>query len=60
MSTRFEFCLSSEDTDRLFSIKAARGKDSLSGNAFAKEILENQLYFLHPKTPKFDENGNEI
>lgn len=57
---QFEFWLSSEDTDRLFSIKSAKGKDSLTGNEFARELLERELHRLHPRKPKYDENGNEI
>ena len=40
----FEVWLGIEDTDRLFSIKAAQGKNDLSGNEFAKELLESELH----------------
>lgn len=56
----FEFWLGDEDTDRLFSIKAAHGKDNLTGNEFARELLEKELYRLHPRMVRFDENGEEI
>ena len=58
--TKFEFCLSDNDADRLFSIKESQGKNDLTGNEFARELLESQLYKLHPSTVKFDEDGNEI
>ena len=32
----FEFWLGTEDTDRLFSVKAAQCKTDLSGNYFAQ------------------------
>lgn len=57
---QFEFWLSSEDTDRLFSIKSTKGKANMTGNEFARELLERELHRLHPKTPRFDEYGNEI
>lgn len=60
MSVRFEFYLSDEDTDRLFSAKESQGKHNLTGNEFAKEVLENELYRLHPGKVRYDDNGNEI
>lgn len=56
----FEFWLGNEDADRLFSVKATQGKDNLTGNDFARELLERELYRLHPNVPEFDENGKEI
>lgn len=57
---QFEFWLSAEDTDRLFSIKATQGKNNLTGNEFARELLEKELYRLHPSMVKYDENEEEI
>lgn len=57
---KFEFYLSGEDTDRIFALKKAAGKDDLSGNEYARELLEATLYRMHPKRPEFDEMGNEI
>lgn len=54
-----EFWLGAENTDRLFSIKAAQGKNDLTGNEFARELLEKELYRLHPRTDRFDENGEK-
>lgn len=57
----FEFWLSSDDTDRLFSIKNSQCKSrDLTGNEFAREILEKELYRLHPRRVEYDDNGNEI
>lgn len=56
----FEFWLRDGDFDRLLSIKATQGKNDLTGNEFARELLENELHRLHPGVVKFDENGNEI
>lgn len=56
----FEFWLGDANTDRLFSIKEAQGRNDLSGNDFARELLERELYRLHPNVPEFDENGEEI
>lgn len=55
-----EFWLGAEDTDRLFSVKAAQGKSDLSGNDFARELLEKELHRLHPGVVEFDENEEEI
>lgn len=56
----FEFWLGTEDTDRLFSVKAAQDKNGLTGNEFARELLEKELYRLHPGMVRFNENGEEI
>lgn len=55
-----EFWLGTEDTDRLFSIKAAQGKTDLTGAEFARELLEKELHRLHPGVIRYDENGDEI
>lgn len=57
---KFEFYLSEEDTDRLFAIKEDKGRNDLTGNEFAKELLEGILFKMHPTTVKYDENGNRI
>lgn len=57
---QFEFWLGCEDTDRLFSVKAAQGKNELTGNEFARELLEKELYRLHPGVVRYDENEEEI
>lgn len=56
----FNFYLTSNDTDRLFAIKKKQGKDNLTGNEFARELLEKELHRLHPGRVEFDENGDEI
>lgn len=56
----FEFWLGVEDTDRLFSVKATQGKNNLTGNDFARELLEKELHRLHLGVVEFDENGEEI
>ncbi len=57
---KFEFWLSNEDTDRVFAIKKMQGKDYMTGNEFARELLEKELHRLHPRKVQFDENGDEI
>lgn len=59
MSVKFEFYLSEEDTDRLFSIKEDYGEDNLSGNDFAKIMLEKEIHRLHPHCVKYDEITGE-
>ena len=56
---QFDFWLSNEDTDRLFAVKNAQGKNDMTGNEFARYLLEKELHRLHPKVVRFDENGAE-
>ena len=60
MSVRFEFYLSEEDTDRLFSVKNSTGNNDLSGNEYAKDLIHASLYKLHPAIVQYDDNGDEI
>ena len=52
---KLEFTISDTDFDRLCAIKKREDKESLSINAFAKELLEHELYRQHPKKPTEDE-----
>ncbi|MBO6246934.1 MAG: hypothetical protein J6N55_11750 [Anaerovibrio sp.] len=56
----FNFYLSHEDTDRLFAIKKLQGRDELTGNDFARLLLEKELYRLFPGCPEFDEAGEVL
>lgn len=49
---KFEIYLSDNDFDRMDLIKRKMGKDDLTFNEFAKELLENELYRLQPIVPK--------
>ena len=55
--TEFSFYLSDADTERLFAIKELQGRDDLTGNEFARLLLENELYGLFPAVPQYDDNG---
>ena len=44
--TEFTFYLSDADTERLFVIKELQGLDDLTGNEFARKLLEEELYRL--------------
>ena len=44
--TEFTFYLSDADTERLFAIKELQGRDDLTGNEFARMLLEEELYRL--------------
>lgn len=55
--TEFSFYLSDADTERLFAIKELQGRDDLTGNEFARLLLENELYRLFPAIPQYDDNG---
>lgn len=56
----FEFYLPDSDLDRVFAIKKIQGKDDLTGNEFASELLHSVLNNLFPATPDFDEEGEVI
>lgn len=54
------FNISEEAAERLFLIKEIQGKDNLTGNDFARELLEKELYRLFPATPHFNEDGELV
>ena len=56
--TEFSFYLSEADTERLFAIKELQGRDDLTGNDFARLLLEGELYRQFPAAVKRDEQGN--
>ncbi len=56
----FEIYLSSEDTNRLFALKKLQGKNPLTGNEFARELLEKELHRCYPSKVEYDEYGEEI
>lgn len=56
--TEFNFYLSEADADRLFAIKELQGRDDLTGNEFARLLLEGELWRLFPAVPQFDDDGN--
>ena len=60
MAVKFEFCLTDDDTARLFAIRANEGENSLSANEFAKVLLVRELHHLHPLVTQYDESGNPI
>ena len=49
--TEFNFSLYGTDVDRLFAIKELQGADDLTGNEFARLLLEGELHRLFPATP---------
>lgn len=59
MATKFEFYLGNEDTERLFAIKEDEGKDNLTGNEYAKELLTNIIHSKHPGIVRYDEETGE-
>lgn len=52
---KFEFYLSEEDFDRLSVIKKQKGKNELTFNEFAKELLKKEIHRLHPTRPTGEE-----
>lgn len=60
MAVKFEFYLSDEDTERLFAVKKEdKGKTELTGNEYARELLERELHRLHPSRVKYDDETGE-
>jgi hypothetical protein len=61
MAAKFEFYLSEEDTERLFAVKEDKGKFNLTGNEYARELLEGLLHKMHPSIVRYDnETGERI
>ena len=58
--TEFNFYLSADDTDRLFALKAEAGAGDLTGNEYARQLLERELHRLHPETVKYDDETGDI
>lgn len=44
---KFEFYLSEEDFNRLYEIKDQQGKQYMTGNDFARQLLEEKIYMLY-------------
>lgn len=59
MAVKFEFYLSDDDTERLFAVQEDEGKNGLTGNEYAKELVKRELYRLHPDRVKYDEETGE-
>ena len=59
MAPKFEFWLSREDYDRLYALKEESGKANLTGNEYAKELLETTLHRMHPERVEFDDETGE-
>jgi hypothetical protein len=57
--TQFEFRLSDEDTSRIFALKEEAGKDDLTANDYARELLIKTIHRLYPEPVKYDENTGE-
>ena len=55
---KFEFYLSDDDFDRMILVKKKMGKDDLTCNEFAHELLHKELYKLQPKKPTAAELEN--
>lgn len=57
--TEFNFYLSDADTERLFAIKELQGRDDLTGNEFARKLLEEELYRLETMYKKIKREPTE-
>lgn len=53
--TEFSFYLSADDTERLFALKEKSGETQLTGNEYARQLLESTLYRLHPERVRYDD-----
>ena len=57
--TEFTFYLSDADTERLFAIKELQGLGDLTGNEFARKLLEEELYRLEAMNKKIKQEPAE-
>lgn len=55
---KFEFYLGEEYFDRMTVAKKKAGKDDLTFNEYAKELLQKELYRLQPSRPTEEELEN--
>lgn len=55
MAVKFEFYLSESDTERLFKVKNEYGKETMTGNDFAKYLLECEIHRLCPRKYNVEE-----
>lgn len=55
MAVKFEFYMSDDDFDRMVVVKKQNGKDDLTFNEYAKELLHKELYKQHPAKPTDEE-----
>lgn len=53
--TEVTFYLSDEMMDRLWAAKDQEGRKDLTGNEYARELMERMLYQLHPATVSHDD-----
>jgi hypothetical protein len=44
----------------VFALKKAQGKEDMTGNEFARYLLEKELHRLHPEKVQYDEAGEII
>lgn len=51
---KFEFYISDKDFDLLMELKEKQGKYNLTGNEYAKELLEYKLYDLKKELKEKD------
>ena len=49
MAVKLDFYISDDNMDRLWAIKEKDGKVELTGNQYAKMLLERTLKQLHPE-----------
>lgn len=57
--TKFEFYLGESDTERLFALKEEAGENDLTGNEYARKLLEGVLHKLHPQKVQYDDDTGE-
>lgn len=55
---KFEFYLDEKYFDRMMVVKKKLGKDDLTFNEFAKELLQKEIYKLQPERPTDEEIEN--
>ena len=55
MAVKFEFYMSDDDFNRMIVVKRKNGKQDLTFNEYAKELLHRELYKQHPTIPTDEE-----
>ena len=60
MAMILQITLSSEDADRLFSLKAEAGRDDLTAEQYAADLLRAAIRDRHPEPVRYTDAGDVI
>ena len=59
MAPMFALWINRDDYDRLYALKEEDGKEDLTGNEYAQELLKEIIHKRHPERVQFNEETGE-